>query len=58
VPHADPESLAERMLQLANDPALVASLGRAARRFAESLSWDRAAAETEAWAAGLEGIGK
>jgi glycosyltransferase involved in cell wall biosynthesis len=53
VPHANPARLAERMLQLANDPPLVASLGRAARRFAESLSWDRAAVETEAW---LEGV--
>ena len=35
------------MLELAGDPALVARLGGAARRFAERLTWERAAAETE-----------
>lgn len=48
VPHGDAEALAARMLQLAADPALVERLGRAGRRFAESLSWDRAADLTEA----------
>ena len=48
VPHGDPAALAERMLQLAGDPALVARLGGAARRFAESLTWERAARATEA----------
>jgi hypothetical protein len=41
------------MLELARDPGRVATLGAAARRFAESLSWERAADETEAWMAGL-----
>jgi glycosyltransferase involved in cell wall biosynthesis len=53
VPHADAVALAERMLQLAADPALVGQLGRQARRFAEGLSWDRAADQTEAWMAGM-----
>jgi glycosyltransferase involved in cell wall biosynthesis len=53
VPHGDPEALAQRMLELARDPGRVATLGAAARRFAESLSWERAADETEAWMAGL-----
>jgi len=53
VPHGDPEGLAQRMLELARDPGRVATLGAAARRFAESLSWERAADETEAWMAGL-----
>jgi hypothetical protein len=35
------------MLELAGNPALVARLGAAARRFAEGLTWERAAAETE-----------
>ena len=35
------------MLELAGDPALVARLGAAARRFAERLTWERSAAETE-----------
>jgi glycosyltransferase involved in cell wall biosynthesis len=48
VPHGDAGALAERMLALAADPALVARLGRAARAFAEGLSWDAAARATEA----------
>lgn len=46
VPHGDVAALADRMLALANDPALVETLGRAARQFAESLSWDSAARAT------------
>ena len=48
VPHGDWRHLAERMVALAADPALVARLGRGARAFAESLTWDRAARATEA----------
>ena len=48
VPHGDAEALAQRMLALANDPALVMRLGRAARAFAEGLSWETAARATEA----------
>lgn len=55
VPHGDPAALAARMLELANDPARLAALGQAARRFAEALSWDRAADLTESWMAGLAG---
>lgn len=47
VPHGDPHRLAERMLALAADPALVDRLGRGGRRFAETLTWDRAADATE-----------
>jgi glycosyltransferase involved in cell wall biosynthesis len=47
VPHGDVHALAARMLELAGDPALVARLGDGARRFAERLTWDRSAAETE-----------
>src|SRR2546421_540133 len=62
VPHGDVRTLADRMLQLAADPALVARLGRGARTFAEQLSWERAAGATEAElhriiAAGGEGGG-
>lgn len=49
VPHADAEALAERMLALAADPALVDRLGRQARAFAERLSWESAAEQTEDW---------
>ena len=48
VPHGDAGALAQRMLALAADPALVARLGRAARAFAEGLSWEGAARATEA----------
>ena len=48
VPHGDANALAERMLALAADPELVARLGRAARTFAEGLSWESAARATEA----------
>jgi glycosyltransferase involved in cell wall biosynthesis len=47
VPHGDVEALAARMLELADAPERVAGLGTAARRFAESLTWERAAADTE-----------
>ena len=46
VPHGDSPALADRMLALARDPALVERLGRAARSFAEGLSWDAAARAT------------
>src|SRR5439155_1168958 len=48
VPHGDTRALADRMLALAVDPTLVARLGRAARAFAERLSWEKAARATEA----------
>jgi len=48
VPHRDARALADCMLALAADPALVARLGRGARAFAEQLSWERAARATEA----------
>jgi hypothetical protein len=39
--------LASRLLELAGSPPLVARLGDRARRFAEGLTWERTAAETE-----------
>jgi glycosyltransferase involved in cell wall biosynthesis len=48
VPHGDTQALARRMLELAERPGLVTSLGRNARAFAESLTWDGAARATEA----------
>ena len=53
VPHGDVNALAARMVELAGDQALVNRLGVGARRFAESLSWDAAANETERWIEGL-----
>ena len=47
VPHGDIDALAARMLELADSPPLVARLGDRARRFAEGLTWERTARETE-----------
>jgi glycosyltransferase involved in cell wall biosynthesis len=55
VPHGDVNAMAARMVELAGDPALVDRLGVGARRFAESLSWDAAADQTERWIEGLLG---
>ncbi|MDH4043709.1 MAG: glycosyltransferase family 4 protein [Gemmatimonadota bacterium] len=46
VPGDNPAALASALQRLAGDPALVARLGRGGRKFAESLSWDTAAAHT------------
>ncbi|HXO84296.1 MAG TPA: glycosyltransferase family 4 protein [Gemmatimonadales bacterium] len=46
VPHGDVPALSARLVQLASEPALVEQLGRAARSFAEGLSWDAAAHAT------------
>jgi glycosyltransferase involved in cell wall biosynthesis len=43
VPHGDAGQLALEMLRLAADPALAERLGRAARTWAEQLTWDGAA---------------
>jgi glycosyltransferase involved in cell wall biosynthesis len=48
VPHGDVAALAEALMRLAREPDLVARLGAAGRRFAEGLSWEAAAAQTEA----------
>lgn len=48
VPHGDVDAIARRMRELASSADLVASLGRRARQFAETFTWDRAASETEA----------
>jgi len=47
VPHGDAEALAGRMLELAAHPERVEALGRAARTYAESLTWDEASRDTE-----------
>ncbi len=48
VPHGDVEALAQRLTSFADDSTLVRRLGEAARRYAETLTWDAAAAATEA----------
>jgi glycosyltransferase involved in cell wall biosynthesis len=55
VPHGSVPALADRLLALAGDPVLVSRLGRQARAFAEGLSWERTAAETDRWIEGLAG---
>ena len=53
VPHRDPAALAREMLRLVADPVLVERLGRAARTWAEQLTWDAAAATVEGHLAAL-----
>lgn len=48
VRHGDIGALAEAMRHIATAPELVGLLGRQARAFAETFTWTRAAAETEA----------
>ena len=48
VPHGDAEALAAALIRFASDGDLVERFGRAARRFAETFSWDDTADETEA----------
>ena len=48
VPHGDDAAMAARLEELAASPTLVATLGAETRRFAESFTWERAAAETAA----------
>jgi glycosyltransferase involved in cell wall biosynthesis len=48
VPHGDLAQLTSAFERFGRDPALVSAMGEAGRRFAETLTWDRAAAETEA----------
>jgi glycosyltransferase involved in cell wall biosynthesis len=47
LPHGDARAMARRMLELAERPALVDTLGRQARAFAETLTWESAARQTE-----------
>jgi glycosyltransferase involved in cell wall biosynthesis len=47
VPHGDAEAMAVAIDRLAASRELVEELGRNARRFAESFTWERAADETE-----------
>ena len=48
VPHGDLDALAVAMRTVAATPDQVATLGRQARAFAETFTWTRAAADTEA----------
>lgn len=47
VPHGDAPAMGAAMRRLAESRPLVEQLGRSARTFAESFTWERAAAETE-----------
>ena len=48
VPHGDVPRMAAAMRRIADSRSLVDTLGAAARRFSETFTWERAAAETEA----------
>jgi glycosyltransferase involved in cell wall biosynthesis len=47
VPHGNVDALAARMVEMADSPPLIARLGDRARRFAEGLTWERTARQTE-----------
>jgi len=47
VPHGNAAALAAVLVRLMDEPAEIERLGRAGRRLAEGLSWERAASETE-----------
>ncbi len=47
VPHGNTVAMAVALQRIASSPALVRTLGAAARTFAESFTWERAALETE-----------
>jgi glycosyltransferase involved in cell wall biosynthesis len=47
VPHGNTAAMAVALQRIASSPALVRTLGAAARTFAESFTWERAALETE-----------
>jgi glycosyltransferase involved in cell wall biosynthesis len=55
VPHGDVAAMAAAMDRLAASRELVEQLGRDARRFAESFTWERAADETERYLTRLIG---
>ncbi len=48
VPHGDVAAFGTALDRLASDPALVETLGRRARLFAETFTWDRCASTSEA----------
>jgi glycosyltransferase involved in cell wall biosynthesis len=55
VPHGDVAAMGQRLQRLAQSPDLVRTLGASGRRFAETFTWDRAAAETAAHLAEVAG---
>ena len=57
VPHGDVRAMAAALGELARDAALRERLGRGAHAFAASLSWERAASETEAHLAAARATG-
>lgn len=58
VPHGDVPALSAAMARLAASRDLVETMGLAGRRFADTLTWDRAAAETEAHLAMIAARGR
>ncbi|HEX7939386.1 MAG TPA: glycosyltransferase family 4 protein [Gemmatimonadaceae bacterium] len=56
VPHADAVAMATAMDRLASSRDLVETLGRDARKFAETFTWERAAEQTERHLARVIGV--
>lgn len=55
VPHGEPAAMARALDRLASSAAVVETLGRQARAFSETFTWERAAAETEQHLAAVAG---
>jgi glycosyltransferase involved in cell wall biosynthesis len=55
VPHGNVDAMTAALERLARDPTLVATMGHAGREFAETLTWDHAAAATAAHLAQVVG---
>jgi len=58
VPHGDASAMAEAMRRVASSRELVTTLGRSARAFSETFTWERAADQTERHLAGIIGAKK
>ncbi len=57
VPHGDVDAIATAFRRIAEERALVTTLGTRARSFAESFTWERSAEQTEQHLAGIIGTG-
>jgi glycosyltransferase involved in cell wall biosynthesis len=56
VPHGDVAAMGARLQRFADSPDLVSRLGTNGRRFAETFTWERAAADTTAHLSAVAGV--
>ena len=58
VPHGDITAMADAMRRVASSRELMTTLGRSARAFSETFTWERAAVQIERHLAGIIGAKK